>query len=476
MPAQGQMHLTKSRFVDGWYCPRTLWYAMNEPSKLPGPADTDLARMDEGSAVGEKARELYPDGILIEGDFNQAIKQTQRLLHERKPLFEPTVVAANGYCKADILVPAPEGEWDLIEVKASNRCKEYHLVDIAFQIYVLRNAGLSVRAAKIMHLDPSYVREGPLDLDKVFTTTDVTEKVLALLPEVPGKMKELFRIIGGMRPAPNRVHICGYPHGECPTRSVDIEELPAGNVTELARGGEKVLELLENDILLLKDIPDGFNLTERQRIQVNASKTGKPHIDRESIRDWLKTLRFPLYHFDFETFQRALPPFDRTYAWQQIPFQFSLHIEGTRLDHEEFLAQEGDPREHLADALSVLEGDGNIVVFNASFEKKIIRELAEQLGRKELLQLNDRIIDLATPFRKFWYYHPAQRGSTSLKRVLPVLTDLSYDDMEICQGDIAAMRYVKNPTDAPTRQALLKYCGQDTLAMVKLLARMKELC
>jgi hypothetical protein len=179
-------------------------------------------------------------------------------------------------------------------------------------------------------------------------------------------------------------------------------------------------------------------------------------------------------------------------AWQHIPFQYSLHVlerGAGKPEHYGFIADsEGDPRVALTRRLlDDLPETGSILVFGAEFERSIIAELAHAFPEEaeRLEEVRMRIQDLATPFHQFLYYHPEQRGKTSLKKVLPVLTEHSYDELPINDGMEASLAYYFMRHDKllhffgedwPTvRDRLERYCGLDTYALVAILARLREL-
>src|SRR5690606_1984539 len=120
----------------------------------------------------------------------------------------------------------------------------------------------------------------------------------------------------------------------------------------------------------------------------------------------------PIYHLDFETFNPAVPPYDGTRPYMQIPFQYSLHIEhadGTT-EHRAYLhTDDTDPRKALFTQLRQdIGSEGTVLAFYETFEKGRIMEWAKTVP--EYLNwaygLMDRIQDLLTPFKQFYYYHP----------------------------------------------------------------------
>jgi hypothetical protein len=195
-----------------------------------------------------------------------------------------------------------------------------------------------------------------------------------------------------------------------------------------------------------------------------------------------------LYFFDFETIMPGIPEFDDSKPYQQIPFQYSLHIQrtpGSELEHYKFLGDGiNDPRPDLMRAMiRELGNTGNIICYNMTFERSRIKELAKLFPQyeKELLAINERVVDLMVPFAKRWYYHPNFKGSYSIKTVLPVLIpELRYSDLEIKEGGTASLVYsqlkgMDGDTAALKRDHLLEYCKMDTLAMVKIFEFIKEL-
>ena len=95
-------------------------------------------------------------------------------------------------------------------------------------------------------------------------------------------------------------------------------------------------------------------------------------------------------------------------------------------------------------------------------------------------EIQRRLWDLLPVVRNH-VYHPAFAGSYSLKSVLPALVpEMTYAGMPVANGQDAGLAWeslVHGGLDQfereKTQTALLDYCGQDTLAMVKLLGKLK---
>jgi hypothetical protein len=480
MAAKTPKHITisKSKFVQGLSCPRYLWYLFNAPEKLPPIDEATQALFDQGHEVGEYSKKVYPNGIEISRD-NSPLDKTKDLLKKRVPLFEAAFYYKNAYCKADIIAPIGKDEWDLYEVKSTTSLKDEHIQDIAFQIYCLTGAGLKIRDAHLVHINSEYVREGAIDTDKLFTIENVTDEASKIVPTVGDLVTGMITIIQNPKePEPELGTECLDPD-ECP---VCLKDLPKDNVTELYSFSRKAYHLLNQGVILIKDAPDS-DLNEKQLIEKNSVIAKKPHIEPPHIKKFLEKLKYPLYLLDFETVGPAIPLFDKSSPYQQIPFQLSLHIlqkPGSKPEHFEFLADSpNDPRPKVVNALKAIGSKGTILAYNASFEKRIIEALLELFPKEKWLQsIIDRIDDLIIPFRSFWYYDPKQRGSCSLKAVLPALTGINYEHLEISHGDDAARKFleatyknkkISKEEKTKMRKALLAYCKLDTEAMVEIL-------
>ena len=168
-------------------------------------------------------------------------------------------------------------------------------------------------------------------------------------------------------------------------------------------------------------------------------------------------------------------------------YQWSLHVlqePNAEPDHYEFLsANSNDPRREFVSSLCAALGDrGSIVVYNQQFESQRLLELAAWLPEfaEQIKASQSRLFDLLPIVRNHVYY-PAFSGSYSLKAVLPALVpEMSYDGMAVANGQDAGLAWeslVRGGLDQSererTRKALLEYCKQDTLALLRLLDRLR---
>jgi hypothetical protein len=505
MPSDQPLYISKSKYLAGLQCPKLLWTHFNLREIIPKPGEAQQHIFDTGHMVGDLAKRLYPGGkevpMLFSADdaMDLSITATSDLMKRRLPIFEASYLVDSRYCRVDILVPVagPDGdilssdEWDLVEVKSSTRVKDVNVNDVAFQYDTLTRAGVHLNRLFLMHVDTSYVRGDQFEVERFFHLEDITDRARKIAEYVPPAMSRLLETIKGPDPDTPIGPRCTSPY-TCDLKDMCWSVLPEGNVTNLYRSGSRAFALLDQGIFSIVDTPDS-NLTHRQKIQKKALAAGEVQVDKNALRPWLKGLKYPLYHLDFETMNPAIPPLPGTRPYQQIPFQFSLHVQhepGARPEHVEYLATwsdvplPGDPRGGLVEALQAIGPHGTILCWNMGFEKSVLGDLAEIFPQEAewLAGLARRMDDLIIPFRNFWVYHPQQKGNCSLKAVLPALTDFSYDDLAIGDGNQAARMYqtalygnllVKER--AVIFKNLLEYCKLDTMAMVEILRRLLKL-
>ena len=484
--------ISKSKYIAGLQCSKLLWYNYNARDQIPPYDEATQAIFEQGHRVGELAKSLFPGGVEVQGshaEFEEVLGRTAELLTLRKPLFEPAFRYGNAYARADILSPAGRDRWDIFEVKSSTGVKEVYIHDMALQKYTYTGAGLDIRKCVLMFIDNTYERVGELEPDRLFAREDVTSQVNELLPKVGENLENMLGVIR-LKNSPD-IPIgprCSDPY-DCPLMSLCWEFLPETSIFDLSRIGNRAFDLLKKGITGIADLPGGFRLSETQQKQVSALKTGRPHVDRRAIAGFLGKLAHPLFFLDFETFATAIPLFDHVRPYQQIPFQFSLHVvkkPGEEPEHFGFIAEgNGDPRpEFLARLFPLLRESGSIVSYNAAFEKRILEEACQLFPEYAgpWKSAERRFVDLLAPFRSFHYYSPEQKGSASMKEVLPALTGRGYEEMEIADGGTASREYLRvtfgdvTPEEkANVRNQLEKYCGLDTSGMIAIVGALRKL-
>lgn len=484
--------LSKSKILAHRQCPRRLWLEVNQPELRSGSAAAE-ERQVAGHQVGAVARRLYdPGGVgaLIDsrGDgYEQAYAKSLESLLERRPIFEAGYAAQGGSFFADVMLPEPatDGGWRIIEVKSTGSVKEHHRDDAAVQAYVARQAGVPLTSLSIAHIDTSWVYPGGGDYLGLLKEVDVTEAAFAAGDEVVEWIREAHATLEAPEaPSVKRGRHCNNPH-ECgfvayckslePETSYPTDWLP--NVSTKA-----LKALIENDgVRDMREIPDDLLNATQKRVKAQTLE-GTAYFDLNGAIEDLRPYEPPAYFLDFETIQFALPVWAGTRPFQQIPFQFSLHVMAADggLEHAGFLELSGqEPSLDLAVALVAACGDaGPVFAYNAGFEKRVILDLASRFAdlKPTLSALAERLVDLL-PIARSRYYHPSQKGSWSIKSVLPaVAPDLRYDDLEgVKDGGMAMTAYLEAiaPETRPerreeVRRQLERYCELDTYAMVRL--------
>lgn len=479
----GYKNLSKSRYLNGIQCPKALWIAINDPSRVPKVNETTQSIFDQGHLVGELAQALYPGGINVNrSSITENLRDTKSALSLRKPLFEAGFSAAHLFCRVDILNSSEGASWDIIEVKSTTEIRDEHLHDVAFQRHCCLLAGLEVDRCRIIYLDRDYFKNGEVDPVKLFKSEDVTERLPAFTIGIEERIGEMLEMIASpVCPETAVGQHCNAPYA-CILQEECWAYLPENHVMTLYYGKKLGEDLLSRGIQDISAIPSDIKLNPKQQIQKDCVVLGQPFIDRNAIRTFLETLQYPLYFMDFETFMTAIPIYEGTRPYQSIPFQFSVHLVkslGAKPSNISFLAEgKNDPRPEFLEALQKAVGNmGTILVYYEAFEKARLKELSMAFPSYEtwINSVSDRIVDLLGPFKDFSYYHPSQGGSASLKKVMPAITGISYSGLEISHGDVASLRYMQatfgdiSPEERiKIREDLLTYCGQDTGGMVSI--------
>jgi hypothetical protein len=488
--------LSKSTFVRGSKCLKSLYLYKHHYDLRDEVSQQQQAIFDQGHEVGMLARELFPAGtdcsVSPAYNYSESIKKTnEAIANGAKVIYEAGFVFNNVYVAVDILVQK-KGRWFIYEVKSSTSVKDYHLLDAAIQLYVIQGCGLRVSQASIVHIDTGYVRNGNLDPKQLFNIADVTKEAKDYQSRIETELPVMLNVVASQT-VPNmnigaqcnKFYGCDF-HGQCWKHFEDVE-FPVYTISRLSE--DKKWELIDNGILCQTQIGDSFSLSVNQRTQVfcNQNKSSLAP-DVRALSEFISEIKFPVSFLDFETFNTAIPLFDNTKPYGQVPFQYSLHTvyESGELKHAEFLGNgKSDPRRALVEALiNDIEPIGSVLCYYMSFERSRLEELADEFPqyRVKINQVISRLVDLIVPFRSKYIYDYRMNGSASIKDVLPALIpDLSYDDLEIGNGGDASQAYLDllhecdDKIILATRTNLLEYCKLDTFAMVKLFDYIKGL-
>jgi predicted RecB family nuclease len=476
----------------GVQCLKRLYLQVHEPELAAQPNGADESNIEQGREVGMLARELFPGGIEVDsyGGLSQAIRTTKELVAnpEVPAIFEGAFESQGVIVKTDILQRREGNRWRLVEVKSTADLKEHHLEDVAIQSYVLSHSGLNLASVWLAHINRTYVLTGTtVDPRHLFLFRNLTQRAQNFQPELKLRLRSQFQVLA-MPEAPDvptGLHcvnpvVCEF-FDHCNTPK------PYDHIGYLPRLRARAMEQLEEmGVESIHDIPDDFELSEFQRRVRDTMQTGQPWFSSD-LKGEFESLKYPLYFMDFETVNPCIPRYAGMHPYDHIPFQFSVHVQQepeAAPDHFEFLAMDnGDPRPAFISSLCEALGEhGSIVVYNEQFESQRLWELAGWLPEytQRIRDIQSRLWDLLPVVRKH-VYHPAFGGSFSLKAVLPALVpEMTYEGMEVPNGQAAGLAWESMISNRVTdsewrakRKALLEYCGQDTLALVKLLEALR---
>lgn len=484
--------LSKSKFVAGCQCLKRLYLQVHEPDLAAEPDDATSAIIEQGHDVGMLARQLFPGGVEVrsDGGLGQAIRATRELVANPAvpAIFEGTFEHGGVLVRVDVLQRRRDGGWRLIEVKSTTDVKDHHAEDVAIQYRVVSGSGLDVASACLAHVNRKYIYAGgDIDPRQFIRIRNLTRRVVKFQPTLTVQLQSEFRILA-MPEAPDVAPgrhcidpvVCEFfDHCNLPRPHDHIGFLPRIHASAIA-------ELEEIGVESIRDIPHDFELTDIQRRAATCVQTGKPWFSAE-LRNELNGLAYPLYFCDFESVNRAIPRFAGMRPYDHLPFQWSVHVQrepGAEPEHHEFLAADAnDPRREFLNSLCAALGERGSIVVYSSFESKRLSELGSWCPKLAdgINAIQERLFDLLTVVRQH-VYHGAFAGSYSLKSVLPALVpEMTYEGMEIADGQAAGLAWqslVRGRLDRAERdrirKALRVYCGQDTLALFRLLQKLRQ--
>jgi len=481
--------LSKSQFVRGLQCHKSLWLHKYCP-ELRDEASTEQVLLQSGTDVGILARRLFPGGVEVPYDglsFEEQVRMTANLLEKGiSTIYEATFRFDDVFVKVDILHKGPKG-WELYEVKSSTGAKDVYLNEIAVQYHVASGAGIPISRTSLVHIDNKYVRSGEIEINRLFAVKEVTETITGMQGMVVAEISRMREMLREDVPSTDIGPHCTKPY-ECDFHGHCWAHIPKNSVFDLGGNGVNKFALYGKGVIRLEDVPLDI-LSRRQRIQAESYQRQRNHIDINSVKSFLDSLWYPLCFLDFETtYMTPVPLLDGTKPYQQVPFQYSLHVldhEGSDLRHLEFLAEPtDDPRKSfVAGLLAAVPENACVLTYNQLFENSRMKELAAAFPEyaERLNRIIGTVRDLMTPFRSRHIYYPEMGGSYSIKVVLPALVpDLGYDGLEVSNGAMAAEAYLRmRQSDDPgeiarLRSALLEYCKLDTLAMVRILDELRR--
>ena len=493
-----KIYLSKSKYCKLVQCPKILW--MNKYKSDVAVPTAREAVLANGTAVGELARNLFGDYTNIEfnTDLNIMVEDTKKMLKSKPNIItEASFNYDNNFCSVDILKNNLDGV-EIYEVKSSTDVHDIYLDDASYQYFVLSNLGLNVKKVCIVYINKQYVRDKELEIEKLFNIQDITD--IAKLKQ--GEIKKTIEMAnkymdeynGDNEPNTDIGMHCFNPY-KCEFWEYCTRNLPKPNVFDIGGGmhTSKKFEKYYEGKISFRDLQNE-NLNPKFLEQIDFELNNlKPKIEKEAIKGLMDSLKYPLYSIDYETYQLAIPEVEGTKPYQQLPFQYSLHIikeKGASIQHKEFLAEIDDQNyiRHFAESMiKDMPENGSVIIYNKAFEPVRNNEIARMYPdlKDELKRINSNIIDFMEPFKQRKYYTKEMHGSASIKAVLPALypndPELDYHNLPVVHNGgeaseaFLSLRNMSKEEQKEIRHGLLVYCELDTYAMVKIWEKLNEI-
>lgn len=499
--------ITKSLFKEFTQSPKLARWHINDKTVYNAIQDDQYGGMD-GLEVGQEVERvvlqrfagqtIHNVTISWFADYHQQYhnKTVQAFVSKPDILYQAGALINWLFIKTDILQKNASGTYDIIEVKSKNNIRkktdkapilEDILYDVSFQHYVMKHAFPELYSghAYVAYLQKEYVKQWAIDPIACTTIEDITD---AIIPD-----DQLELIIGSMR---NSLHLPRAEFESLYPYNADDHLLYFGTpapkksiftIPRLKGSKQKFMDLFARNKISIADLDaqdiaglawaDGED-SSFQRF-VHLYQTGQEYIDHPAIQARLSALHFPLCFYDYETVATPIPLLDGTSPRQQVVVQYSLHIMQTdgSTKHYSDIIQAGATDNHavVASLAQRAPKDWTYIVRNRSFEcdrnKEIILRYPE--FAEMFTYINEHTFDLMEIFKEREYFHPDFQWSYSIKKVLPVVTDISYDNLAVWDGGVATellQKLIKNTLDntPQTVANLLEYCKLDTRAMIEI--------
>lgn len=486
------MYLSKSMYCKCVQCNKMLWLEKHKPEEISEIDNSSV--LDNGTKVGELAKKLFGDYIDIEysDDLNKMISDTKNAMKNKICNITEASFDYNGnFCSVDIL-RKNDDDYEIYEVKSSTGVSNIYLDDISYQYYVLTKCGLNVTKACIVHINNKYIRNGVLEINKLFNIVDETSVAKNKFNEIDEKIKDINKYMERKTEEEKDIDTYCFKPYECEFYNYCSRNI--GNNTVFDISGMQLstkFNIYHSGFYKFEDlINSDINSKYKEQIDYELNNKGDKVL-KDKIKKFLDTLSYPLYFLDFETYQQSIPLYDGISPYEQIPFQYSLHYyecDGAKLKHKEFLSEPNiDPRRSLALRLvSDIPMNVCVLAYNMSFEKRVIKKLSTLYPdlSNHLMNIYDNMKDLMIPFKNREYYNRDMKGLYTIKYVLPALfpndPSLNYHNLELVHNGSEASntfselgKYTKEE-QTEIRKHMLEYCGLDTYAMVKIYNKLRE--
>ena len=469
--------ISKNLFLKTLECPVYAWYLYRGLIPKDSSLSDDFLVM-EAKNIHNMAKLLFKDGVQVSGNFEECLRQTKELIQDKniKTIFEP-VFEYNGFvAKADILHRTENNLWEIIEVKSGNKWKHKYISDTAYISLIATKTIPSISKATLYLLSKDF-RLGN-SIEELFNKVDCSFEVFTKAEDYSILLDTVKDVLFAEAPKKKKLKM---PCKNCTLFKHCTGEGIEYHIFDLPRLSQLVFsKLCEEKIYDIKSLPEDIELTQMQKVVKDCVINDKIFVS-PNLKMELEKIVFPCYYLDFESVMTIYPLYNNIAPHTQILTQYSIHkcdaVEHIT-DHFEYIADHTqDCRKQIAKKLIETLGIHGSIITYSSAEKQIIEKLAllyPELS-EQLKSIIGRIVDFEEILRTN-YYDKRFHGRTSIKKVLPVMIpQMNYNELEIGEGDVAlsafaymAMGLYDDEKVKETKRNLLKYCEQDTLALVEM--------
>jgi predicted RecB family nuclease len=470
-------YINKTVFINYIDCPTLGW--MTKRRLIPRQKGlNDELLMLEGRNIHKLSWKLFPQARKAQkSEIITSEQHTGQLIEEGcETILEASFTADGFSVRTDILQKNDSGKWHLFEVKSGSKYKVKYAEDMAFSAMVLAKCGIDVESSVLMHLSNAY-RLG-MDDRMLFNSLDCTEKVALKTQEYLAVSQKAFDDIESDKmPEPYLKRNCK----NCPAFDNCAGKGVKNHIFDLPRlSGTAIEELISMGIDTIEKVPEDFELTQHQRVVKNCVINNTVYISAD-LKTELDNIKYPVFYLDFESVTTIMPLYRAIAPHTQLLTQFSVDKSEKApevCEHFEYIADHTKDcrRERAEKLVECLGKEGSIITYSNS-EKIAIGKLSGMFPDlcEDLKNIAERIVDLEAIVRKN-YYDIRFRGRSSIKKVLPVMIpEMNYEGLVIGEGGDAAAAFAfmamglyGEEEILETKKNLLKYCAQDTFAMVKI--------
>ncbi len=475
-------------------CSKSLYLYKNSYHLRDKAGITQQQRFDRGHRVGKLAHQLFPNGKDCSPpnpfSYDESIAATKLLIQQRYPVIYEAAFKHNGVLAALDIIEFRDGKFYAYEVKSSFRISNTYLLDAAIQYYIITQSGIPLEDFSLVTINNEYVMTETLEVNTFFKKTSVLEEIKERIPFIQKSIEDAIAILD--KPEAPEVNIgshCTKPY-PCDFQGYCWKDIEKASIWYLPGiSMQEKTTLVATGLTNIEEIQNTESLNQRQKIILETYRSQLPYIEKEKIKNFIADIKYPLYFFDVEAFQPAIPLFKNTQPYDRIPFLYSLHYKASDAEvlyHESYISPIGnDARIHFIEHfLTSTQREGTILVFNALMEKGILYKLAEAFPvyKKEIYDRINRIVDIEIPFKELYYYHPAQQGSFSLKAVGNAL--LGRDEFvksHVKDGEEAMavyneLFYMNDEIKVEEQlRALKTYCKTDTYVLFEIFEQLVKL-